>query len=65
MLIRRVVDGPIQDDPNAAAMGLLHETVEVFQRAEPRMNAAKVADVIATIGPGGREDGGQPDDLGP
>ena len=57
MLIGRVVDEPVQDDPNAAAMSLNHEAVEILQRAKLRMNAKKITHIIAGIGPRGREDG--------
>jgi hypothetical protein len=46
-------------------MGLLEQVVEVGERPEDGIHVAEVRDVVAEVGHGRGEDGGQPDRPGP
>jgi hypothetical protein len=49
MLVGCVVDNQINHDPDAPAGGLLEEFREIAERAEPRVDAVIVGDVIAVV----------------
>ncbi len=49
MLIARVVDDQIEDDPQTPGVGRLDEPVEVGHRAEQRIDGGMVADVVAEV----------------
>jgi hypothetical protein len=44
-----VVDDEIDQDADAAAVGLAHELDEVAARAEPLIDAVKVRDVVSVV----------------
>ena len=49
MLIGRVIQNYIDDDPDLAAMRLRHQAVEIGERAEQRVHVLVVGDVVAEI----------------
>ena len=49
MRVARVVHDEVEDDPDAPAMRLGHERIEVVLRTEQRIDALVVADVIAKV----------------
>ena len=61
MLVRRVVDHQLGDDPQAAAMCLAQEDAEVIQRAQVGIDALVVGDVVAVVAQRRRVEGQQPE----
>ena len=49
MLVARVVEDEIEDDPHPAAVRLLDESIEVGITAEHRVDGRVVADVVADV----------------
>ena len=61
MLVGGVVDHEVDDHPDAALAGGADELDEVAQRAEPRVDAVVVGDVVAVVAIGGRVERHQPE----
>ena len=57
----RVVGDEVEDDPQAAAVGLADQRVEVVERPEQRVDVAVVGDVVAEVRHRRAEDRRQPD----
>ena len=49
VLIRRVIEGVIDDDAHVALVRLRHELFELVDRAELRQNRREVGDVVSTV----------------
>ena len=60
MLVGRVVDDQLGDDADAALVRLVHEALEVLDRAVARMDALVVRDVVAVVAQRRRIEGQQP-----
>ncbi len=60
VLVRGVVGHDVDDDLQAEAVGLGDQGVEVVERAEAWVDAARVGDVVAAVGELGRVEGAQP-----
>jgi hypothetical protein len=65
VLVGRVAEHLVDHDPEAARMRLLHEPVEIRQRAEQRIDVAEVGDVVAEIGHRRLEEWRHPDRIDP
>ncbi|MCY1227182.1 hypothetical protein D9M72_394440 [compost metagenome] len=50
MTVRRVVGHEVQDELEPSRVGLLHQRIEAVQRAEARIDVAKIGDVVAEVG---------------
>ena len=50
MLVAGVVDDQVHDQPHPAAVQLRDQLVELLERAEQRVDALVVADVVAVVG---------------
>ena len=61
MLVRGVVRHEVEDELHAARMRLGDQPVEVGERAEDRIDAAVIGDVVAEIGHRRRIDRREPD----
>ena len=53
MPIRGVVDDEIDDHAQAELLGVIHELDELAERAELRVHAVVVGDVVAVVAIGG------------
>jgi hypothetical protein len=60
MLVRGVVDDEIDEDADAAAVGLAHEFDEVSAGAETPVDAVEVGDVVAVVPSRRRLERGEP-----
>src|SRR5689334_17892154 len=60
MPVGRVVDDEIDQHADAAALGLSHELDEVAARAEPRIDAVVVRNVVAVVAARRRLEGREP-----
>ena len=60
VLVGGVIGYPVDDHPQAQAVGVLHQRVEGGQVAEERVDVAVVAHVVAEVGHGGAEERGDP-----
>ena len=49
VLVRGVVDDQVDDHPDAPVAGLVQQLDEVAERAEPRVDAVEVGDVVAVV----------------
>ena len=65
VLVGGVVGDDVDDDLDAAGVGIVGEVVEVGQGAEPGVDAAVVADVVAAVGERGGVERRQPDGVDP
>lgn len=63
VLVARVVDDEVHDEPHPAGVQACDERVEVGQRAEDRVDVAVVGDVVAVVVLRGAVDGAEPDDV--
>src|SRR3954470_16995438 len=54
MPFRRVIDDQIDDDPDADLVGMVHEVDEISERAELRMDAVVVGNVVPVVAIGRR-----------
>src|SRR6266849_6808573 len=63
VLVRRVVDHQIRDDPHAVAVGGLEEAVEVGHGAVVRMDRAIVGHVVAVVAQRRAEEGQEPETI--
>jgi hypothetical protein len=63
VLIGRVVDDEVHDQPHAAAMDLGDESIEIGEIAEYRIDGAIVTDVVAVVVLGRCVDRREPDDV--
>jgi len=61
MLIGRVVQHQIHDDADSPLVSLLHQRVEVVERAEPGIDIDVVTDIVAEIAHWRRVDWREPD----
>ena len=60
MLVRGVVEDQVDDHPHPAVAGGADHLDEVAERAQPRVDAVVVGDVVAVVAVGGREERHQP-----
>ena len=63
--VGRVRDHLIDDDFQAQRMGLFQQPVEIFERAESRIDVAIIGDVVAEVLHGRGKDRGEPDGIDP
>ena len=63
MLVGRVIRDEVDDDPNAAPVGLRHQRVEVGERPEDGIDVAVVRDVVAEVGHRRRIERREPDGI--
>ena len=61
MLIGGVIQHEIHDDADSPLVSLLHQRVEVVERAEPWVNVDVITDIVAEISHRRRIDGREPD----
>ena len=60
MLVGRVVDDELGNDPQAALLGFLDEAAEILHRPEIGIDVAIIGDVIAVVAAGGGVERQQP-----
>ena len=65
MLVRRVVDHQVDDDPDPAAVRRLQEHREIAKAAQPGMDVVIVGDVVAAVAARGGMDRVQPQAVDP
>src|SRR5947199_8217881 len=65
MLVRGVVDDEVDQDTDAAAVGLTHELDEIAAGAEARINAVVVRNVVAVVAARRGLERRQPDGVDP
>ena len=61
MGVRGVVEDHVDDDADAALMGLVHQVAEVLHGAVARVDVRVVGDVVAAVAHGGGVEGRDPD----
>ncbi len=55
-----MIGNDVDDDVKSQVVGLFDEGVEVLERAEQRVDADVVADVVSVVEPRGRKEGRHP-----
>ena len=60
MLIGRVIDDELRDDPDVPLVRFLHEAIEILKRPVTRVDVLVVRDVVAVVSKGRGIEGQQP-----